>query len=252
MQPMIQFQNVTKSFGTQVVLNHISFEIPAGKLTVILGPSGEGKSVLLKHIIGLMKPDEGKVIVDGVDLWSLSEKERTEFRKKFGMLFQSAALFDSMTVFENVAFPIREHTSLSEEEIKSKVLEKLKMVGLEKAIDKIPSELSGGMRKRVGLARAIALEPKILLYDEPTTGLDPLMTESINQLIYETQKKLNGQNSVTSVVISHDVESTFRVADLVVLLYRGQIIAEGRPDDFREKKFKHPFVNEFLSHHISP
>ncbi|QQR80362.1 MAG: ABC transporter ATP-binding protein [Deltaproteobacteria bacterium] len=247
---MIQFQNVTKSFGTQVVLNHISFEIPAGKLTVILGPSGEGKSVLLKHIIGLMKPDEGKVIVDGVDLWSLSDKERTEFRKKFGMLFQSAALFDSMTVFENVAFPIREHTSLSEEEIKSKVLEKLKMVGLEKAIDKIPSELSGGMRKRVGLARAIALEPKILLYDEPTTGLDPLMTESINQLIYETQKKLNGQNSVTSVVISHDVESTFRVADLVVLLYRGQIIAEGRPDDFKNGKFTHPFVKEFLRGHF--
>ncbi len=239
---MIELQDVSKAFGSQVVLDHLSLKIPEGKLTVILGPSGEGKSVTLKHIIGLMPPDSGRVIVDGTDLWSLSEKERTEFRKKFGMLFQNAALFDSMTVFENVAFPMREHTNLSEEEISKKVHEKLTMVGLEKAAEKLPSELSGGMRKRVGLARAIALEPKIILYDEPTTGLDPLMTESINKLITDTQKKL----SITSVVISHDIESTFRVADLVVLLYRGKIIAQGSPEDFKRRKFQHPFVNEFI------
>ncbi len=239
---MIELRDVSKAFGPQVVLDRLSLKIPEGKLTVILGPSGEGKSVLLKHIIGLMKPDSGHVIVDGTDLWSLSERERTAFRKKFGMLFQHAALFDSMNVFENVAFPLREHAGLSEEGIRKKVLEKLSMVGLEKAVDKLPSELSGGMRKRVGLARAIALEPKIILYDEPTTGLDPLMTESINQLIHETQKKL----SITSVVISHDVESTFRVADLVVLLYRGKIIAQGAPKDFKDGKFDHPFVKTFI------
>ena len=239
---VIELQDVSKAFGSQVVLDHLSLKIPEGKLTVILGPSGEGKSVTLKHIIGLMPPDSGRVIVDGTDLWSLSEKERTDFRKKFGMLFQNAALFDSMTVFENVAFPMREHTNLSEEEISKKVYEKLLVVGLEKAAEKLPSELSGGMRKRVGLARAIALEPKIILYDEPTTGLDPLMTASINQLITDTQKKL----SITSVVISHDIESTFRVADLVVLLYRGKIIAQGSPEDFRQRKFQHPFVNEFI------
>lgn len=243
---MIELQDVSKAFGSQVVLDHLSLQIPAGKLTVILGPSGEGKSVTLKHIIGLLPPDSGRVIVDGIDLWSLSEQERTAFRKKFGMLFQNAALFDSMTVFENVAFPLREHTNLSEEEISKKVHEKLAMVGLEKAAEKLPSELSGGMRKRAGLARAIALEPKIILYDEPTTGLDPLMTESINQLITDTQKKL----SITSIVISHDIESTFRVADLVVLLYRGKIIAQGSPEDFRGKKFNHPFVSEFIKGHV--
>ncbi len=237
---MIRFINVHKAFNSHPVLKGVDLEIPTGKLVVILGPSGEGKSVMLKHIIGLVRPDRGDVIVDGTDLSKLSDQELNEFRKRFGMLFQSAALFDSMTVEENVAFPLKEHTKLSPSEIETKVREKLSLVGLSKAIGKMPSELSGGMRKRVGLARAIALEPKIILYDEPTTGLDPLMTEAINLLIADMQKKLQ----VTSVIISHDVESTFEIADLVAMLHEGKIIAQGTPQEF--KRSDHPFVRKFL------
>lgn len=237
---MIQLINISKAFNSHEVLKGLNLEIPTGKLTVILGPSGEGKSVILKHIIGLLKPDRGRIVVDGTDLSKLSDPELNEFRKRFGMLFQSAALFDSMTVEENVAFPLKEHTHLSPSDIEKKVREKLAVVGLEKALGKMPSALSGGMRKRVGLARAIALEPKIILYDEPTTGLDPLMTEAINLLIADMQKKLQ----VTSVVISHDVESTFEIADLVAMLHEGKIIAQGAPQEF--KRSDHPFVRKFL------
>lgn len=237
---MIQLIDLHKSFNAHPVLRGVSLEIPAGKITVILGPSGEGKSVLLKHIIGLVRPDSGKVVVDGTDLSKLSDQELNEFRKRFGMLFQGAALFDSLTVEENIAFPLKEHTKLPLDEIAKKVREKLALVGLEKAIGKMPSELSGGMRKRVGLARAIALEPKIILYDEPTTGLDPLMTEAINQLIIEMQKKLH----VTSVVISHDIESTFEMADGVAMIHDGKIVERGTPEEFRRSA--HPFVQEFL------
>ncbi len=237
---MIELIDVRKSFGSQVVLNGVRLSIPEGKITVILGPSGEGKSVLLKHLIGLIAPDSGQVRVDGMDLANLGVREMTEFRKRFGMLFQSAALFDSMTVEENVAFPMREHTPLTPVEILKKVGEKLALVGLEGSRHKMPSELSGGMRKRVGLARAIALEPRIILYDEPTTGLDPLMTASINQLIVETQKKLR----LTSVLISHDIEATFEVADYVAMLHQGTIIASGSPAQFRASA--HPFVRKFL------
>jgi phospholipid/cholesterol/gamma-HCH transport system ATP-binding protein len=237
---MIQLINLYKSFNSHAVLRGVNLEIPSGGITVILGPSGEGKSVLLKHIIGLIRPDSGRVVVDGTDLAKLSDQELNEFRKRFGMLFQGAALFDSLTVEENVAFPLREHTMLPPDEIARKVREKLTLVGLEKAAGKMPSELSGGMRKRVGLARAIALEPKIILYDEPTTGLDPLMTEAINQLIVEMQKKLH----VTSVVISHDVESTFEMADGVAMIHDGKIIERGTPEEFR--KSAHPFVRKFL------
>ncbi len=236
----IQFKDVHKSFGDQEVLAGIDLEIPRGKLSVILGPSGTGKSVLLKHILALLRPDRGQVLVDGVDPWSLSEKDRNEFRKKFGMLFQNAALFDSLTVEENVAFPIKEHMKLSAEETHQKVVERLKQVGLSEALGKMPSELSGGMRKRVGLARALALKPAIILYDEPTTGLDPLMTDTINRLIQDTQKKLE----VTSVVISHDIESTFQIADFVAMLYEGRIVARGTPEELR--KNPHPFVRKFL------
>jgi len=237
---MIQIKNLHKAFGEQKVLEGVNLEIPTGTITVILGRSGMGKSVLLKHMIGLLRADAGQLIVDGKDLMSLSDVELYECRKRFGMLFQNAALFDSMNAFDNVAFPLREHSSHSEDEIADIVHEKLALVGLKDVDRKMPSELSGGMRKRVGLARAIALSPKIILYDEPTTGLDPLMTDSVNHLILETQKKLH----VTSVVISHDIESTFFLADKVAMLHEGKIIEQGPPDQFR--KSSHPFVRQFL------
>jgi len=237
---MIEFVDVMKSFDGHVVLDHLSIQIPLKKITVILGPSGEGKSVMLKHILGLLLPDSGRVIVKGTDLSTLDPRGLNEFRKNFGMLFQSAALFDSMTVFENVAFPLKEHTKLSSREIAEKVEERLQLVGLSGAEQKMPSQLSGGMRKRVGLARAIALEPEIILYDEPTTGLDPLMTDTINRLICDTQKKLN----LTSVIISHDIETTFEIADFVAMLHNGKIIEQGIPGEFR--KSGHPFVRRFL------
>ncbi len=237
---MITFQDVHKSFDDHPILQGVDLEMPTGKISVILGPSGEGKTVLLKHIMGFLQPDRGRVIVEGQDLSQLGEFELNQFRKKFGMLFQSAALFDSLTVSENVAFPLREHSGLSEEKISRQVKEKLALVGLESAADRMPSELSGGMRKRVGLARAIALEPKIILYDEPTTGLDPLMTDSINSLILETHKKMGA----TSILISHDIESAFKVGDFLALLHEGKILAKGSPETLR--KSSHPFVQKFL------
>ncbi len=237
---MIQIKNLYKSFDDQKVLEGVSLEIPTGTITVILGRSGGGKSVLMKHIIGLLHADAGQVLVDGTDLMKLSDTNLNEFRKRFGMLFQNAALFDSLNVFDNVAFPLREHSKLSEEEIAKVVREKLDLVGLKKVDYKMSSELSGGMRKRVGLARAIALSPKILLYDEPTTGLDPLMTDSVNQLILETQRNLH----VTSVIISHDIESTFALADKVAMLHEGKIVEQGPPSQFR--KSENPFVRQFI------
>lgn len=240
---MIRFEDVHKSFNGNAVLKGLSVELPKGKISVILGPSGEGKSVLLKHMIGLILPDKGRVVVEGTDLSTLDARGLNEFRKKFGMLFQNAALFDSFNVEDNVAFPLREHTDLSEAEITKRVNEKLALVGLEGASAKMPSELSGGMRKRVGLARAIALEPAIILYDEPTTGLDPLMTDTINRLIVATHHKTN----VTSVIISHDIEATFQVADFVAMLQGGVIIEKGDPAAFQ--KSRQPFVRKFLERH---
>ncbi len=237
---MIKLIDLHKSFGDQVVLHGLNLEIPKGKVTVILGPSGAGKTVILRHMIGLSKPDRGQVWLDDVEISALSEQALSRVRKRFGMLFQSGALFDSLTVEENVAFPLMEHTQLSREAVAKKVREKLSLVGLQEAGAKLPAELSGGMRKRVGLARAIALEPEIILYDEPTTGLDPLMTETINQLILDMQRQL----AVTSVIISHDIESTFLVADRVAMLYQGRIVAEGTPQDLQRSPL--PFVQEFL------
>lgn len=237
---MIQLIDLHKSFSSVEILKGVNLEIPSGQVTVILGPSGEGKSVLLKHILGLLQPDQGRVIVEGTEIGQLTEKELNQFRKRFGMLFQSAALFDSLSVEENVAFPLREHTTFSEEVIREKVREKLSWVGLEGALQKMPSDLSGGMRKRVGLARAIALEPRIILYDEPTTGLDPLTTATINQLITDMQKKLK----VTSIVISHDIESTFETADFVAMLHQGVIAEKGSPESFRHTK--NPFIQKFM------
>lgn len=229
---MIQLIDVHKSFAGQKVLNGVDLRIPKGEITVIIGASGVGKSVLLKHMIGLLQPDRGRILVDGTDLATLSPKGLVGIRQKFGMLFQGAALFDSLNVFDNVAFPLTEHTSLSHEEIKRKVREKLALVGLHGVDNKMPDELSGGMKKRVGLARAIILEPEVILYDEPTTGLDPIMTDSVDNLILSMQQKLR----VTSVVISHDIKSTFDIADQIAMIYDGKIIEAGAPDEFRASK----------------
>jgi len=236
----IEVEDLHKSFKGEEVLRGISLKILRGKITVILGKSGVGKSVLLKHFIGLLKPDRGRVFVDGMDITALPPPELRKVREKFGMLFQSAALFDSMTVFENVAFPLVEHTSYDRNKIREIVLNKLALVGLHGVEDKMPSELSGGMRKRVGLARAIALEPEILLYDEPTTGLDPVMARSVDNLIIETQERLK----ITSVVISHDIMSALEIADTVVMLDKGKVIFEGKRDEFMS--CSHPAVVEFM------
>ncbi len=238
---MIRLIDVHKSFGKQKVLDGLNLEIEDGKTTVIIGKSGGGKSVLLKHIIGLLKPDSGKVLIDDVDIAKLNDKELNEVRKKFGMLFQDAALFDSMNVGENVAFPLREHTKKKEDEIEEIVRERLKAVGLSGVENKMPSELSGGMRKRVGLARAVAMLPQIVLFDEPTTGLDPIMTEAINELIINTQKNFN----LTCIVISHDIQSIFEVGHKIAMLYDGKIVEYGTPEEIR--KSYNPVLTQFLS-----
>ncbi|HPM76882.1 MAG TPA: ABC transporter ATP-binding protein [bacterium] len=237
---MIKLENVYKSFRGQRVLDGVSLEIPTGKITVLLGRSGGGKSVTLKHIIGLVRPDAGRILVDGEDITTLDDREMNRVRRNFGVLFQDGALFDSMNIFENIAFPLIEHTRLKPDEIRDKVAEALAAVGLPHIEDKLPSELSGGMRKRVGLARAIVLKPQTVFYDEPTSGLDPLMTDSINQLIVDTQKKFN----LTNFIISHDVEAALRIADKIAVLYEGKILEEGPP---AEIKFSgNPFVRAFI------
>jgi len=238
---MIRLVDLHKSFGKQKVLGGIDLRIEEGKTTVIIGRSGGGKSVLLKHIIGLLRPDSGQVLINGTDIAKLGESKLNEIRKKFGMLFQEAALFDSMTVGENVAFPLREHTRMKEKEIRETVADRLHSVGLTGVEEKMPSELSGGMRKRVGLARAIAMHPQIVLFDEPTTGLDPVMTEAINRLIIDTQKKFN----LTCVVISHDIQSIFEIGDWIAMLYEGKIIEYGTPEELRASR--NPVMVQFLS-----
>ena len=238
---MIKIIDLHKSFGKQKVLDGVNLEIEEGKTTVVIGRSGGGKSVLLKHIIGLLKPDSGHVFIDGTDITRLNERKLDEIRKKFGMLFQDAALFDSMTVGENVAFPLKEHTEKKDKEIKRIVSDRLMAVGLTGVEDKMPSELSGGMRKRVGLARAIAMHPRIVLFDEPTTGLDPVMTEAINSLIIDTQKNFN----LTSIVISHDVKSIFKIGHRIAMLYEGKIVEYGTSEEI--KKSKNPVLAQFLS-----
>lgn len=238
---MIEIKDVHKSFGDQAVLRGVNLRIPKGRITVIVGPSGTGKTVLLRHIIGLIKPDRGRVIVEGVDIGRLTSHGLNEFRRRFGMLFQNAALFDSLTVAENVAFPLVEsYRGRQMPDVDRIVEEKLRLVGLAGIGGKLPSELSGGMRKRVGLARAIVLEPSIILYDEPTTGLDPIMTVAIDNLILSMQQKL----SITSVVISHDIDSAFRVADQICMIHDGRILECLPPEEFR--KSQNPDVRAFL------
>jgi phospholipid/cholesterol/gamma-HCH transport system ATP-binding protein len=223
---MIKVLDVHKSFGNKNVLSGVNLSVARGESMVVIGGSGSGKSVLLKNIIGLLKPDSGRVFINGSDITSLDEKGVYGIRKKFGMLFQSAALFDSMRVWENVAFVLLRR-KMKVDDAKRIAIEKLEMVGLAGVEDIMPSELSGGMRKRVGLARAIAHQPEILLYDEPTTGLDPIMADAINDLIVEMNKKL----AVTSVTITHDMHSAFKIADKIAMLYDGKIIFTGTIDD---------------------
>jgi phospholipid/cholesterol/gamma-HCH transport system ATP-binding protein len=225
---MIHLVNVNKSFRDQPVLRDLNLTIPTGQTTVIIGRSGGGKSVLLKHIMGLIRPDSGEIWIDGEEINRLRERDLYRIRKRFGMLFQEGALFDSMTIGENVAFPLREHRQMTSKDIENTVIEKLGLVGLSGVENKMPSELSGGMRKRAALARAIALEPDILLFDEPTTGLDPIMTAAIDHLVIETQNRFQ----LTCVVISHDIQSVFRIAHNIAMLYEGNIIEQGTPEAF--------------------
>jgi phospholipid/cholesterol/gamma-HCH transport system ATP-binding protein len=237
----IRIVDLHKSFGMQKVLDGIDLEIEKGKITVIIGKSGGGKSVLLKHLIGLIKPDQGAIWINGTEITKLKDKELNEIRIKFGMLFQEAALFDSMDVFDNIAFPLREHTKKAEKEIEKIVENKLKQVGLLRFGDKMPAELSGGMRKRVGLARALALDPETILFDEPTSALDPIIALTILDLIKETQTYLNK----TYVVISHDLMGMFRIADKVAFLSDGKIIEYGTPHEIRRSK--NEVTMEFLN-----
>ncbi|MFL5313341.1 MAG: ABC transporter ATP-binding protein [Myxococcales bacterium] len=238
---MIDVRDLWKSFGGNQVLKGVNLTVWPGTTSVILGGSGSGKTVLMKHIMGLFKPDRGQVIVDGEEITRMDRRELSRFRTRMGMVFQSSALFDSLTVFENVAFPLREHTSLAEEKIAAAVKEKLAVVELYGVEEKFPAELSGGMRKRVALARAIVREPKLVLYDEPTTGLDPLTTESVDEMIIGARTKLG----VTSVVISHDIGSTFHIADHVAMLHDGRIVEEGPPDKVRHSQ--EPHTRHFLA-----
>jgi phospholipid/cholesterol/gamma-HCH transport system ATP-binding protein len=239
---MIKLKHLRKSFGSKVVLKDVNLEIPKGSTTVILGLSGQGKSTIIKHIVGLLKPDSGEIIVDGIDVASCTKEELFETRKKIGFLFQEGAMFDSMSVYDNVAFPLREHTNLSEEEIRKKVFEKLDMVGFDsdRVAKLYPHELSGGMRKRAATARAIVLEPKIILYDEPTSGLDPIISDLISQMTMMLQKKLG----ITSIVISHDLKESFKIADYVGMLYDGEIIEFAPPKEFQNSE--NEIVQAFL------
>lgn len=225
---MIKITNLNKSFGDQKVLDGLNLSVDEGSTTVILGPSGEGKSVLLKHLIGLLKPDSGQIFIDGEEISKLEGTKINKVRKKFGMLFQDGALFDSLNVFENLAFPLREHSHLMDDEIEKQVKEMLNLVNLSGSEEKWPSQLSGGMKKRVGLARALMLHPKILLFDEPSTGLDPIMTEQICKLIKDT----NDHFKTTQVIISHNIKTTLKLADKIAMLHGGHIIWESSPDEF--------------------
>lgn len=237
----VRFENVTKAFGSQVVLDDVSCEIPRGQTSVIVGPSGTGKSVFLKLLVGLLKPDKGAIYVDDVDITKLKEKDLFTVRKKFGMLFQDGALFDSLNVGDNIAFPLQQHTRKKEAEIMAVVAQKLTQVGLPGIEYKLPSELSGGMRKRVGLARALALDPEIVLFDEPNSGLDPVMSDAIDKLIIKT-KQLTG---ATFIVISHDIPGTFQIADRIVMLYKSKVIATGTCEDFQNTR--NPIIKQFFS-----
>jgi phospholipid/cholesterol/gamma-HCH transport system ATP-binding protein len=238
---LIEVEKITKSFNSNKVLDNLDLQVRKGETLVILGKSGTGKSVFLKHIIGLIKPDDGKIYIGAIDIAPLAEKEISTIRRmQFGMLFQTGALLNSLTVAQNVALPLKEGTNLTDEEINKKVREKLELVGLEDIGDQMPEILSGGMKRRVGLARALIMDPQIILYDEPTSGLDPIIANSINHLILEV-KRVTG---ATSIVVTHDLNCVNMIADRVGMLYEGKIIAIDEKEKFM--KSNNPYVQQFI------
>jgi phospholipid/cholesterol/gamma-HCH transport system ATP-binding protein len=242
MDPIIQLKKVTKRFGKFTVLNGLNLDIFPGETLVIIGRSGVGKSTILKHVAGLMTPDTGEVWVKGQEIERMGENELNEMRKKMGVVFQGAALFDSLTVFENVAFRLLRDFEMPRDKALEVCRKKLELVGLKDEVAfRKPSQLSGGMRKRVGLARAIAVDPEIILYDEPTSGLDPVTSEAINDLILDMQKKL----SVTSIVVTHDMHSAYKVANRIAMIYDGEIIGLGTPDEIQ--KSQNPYIHQFVT-----
>ena len=239
--PMILLDQVTMRFGSRSVLENLDLAVPKGRITVVMGGSGHGKSTILKLIVGFMHPNSGRILVDGENVVEMDAGERQRVQKKIGMSFQYSALFDSMNVYENVAFPLREHTRLAEEEIRARVADVLNRLGLPGTEDKMPSDLSGGMKKRVGVARAIMLQPSIMLFDEPESGLDPITTTSIGELIMEMRDAFG----ITCLVISHHLENTMHIGDKVCMLYKGRIIAEGSPKELRANP--DPVLQQFLN-----
>jgi len=239
---MIEIKNLKKSFGKNEVLKGVNLNIDQGKTTVIIGSSGCGKSVLLKHIVGLLKPDEGNILIDGEDITKMSEDEVYKIRTKFGFLFQSSALFDSMTVGENVGIALRENTNTPKNEIDKIIAEKLRLVNLTGTEDLMPAALSGGMKKRVGLARALATNPQYILYDEPTTGLDPITSETIDELMDSVAR--HKELKVTSIIVTHDIFTVYEIADVVAMMHNGIIHFEGTPEELRSTT--DPVVREFL------
>lgn len=239
--PAVRLDHVTKSFGSRRVLDDVSFDVPAGHGFVILGRSGTGKSVTLRHIIRLMRPDRGRVFVDGDEISALSGAELSRVRRKIGFLFQNAALFDSISVGENVAFPMRRHTKMKDPEIRTRALERLEAVGLEHEYDKMPADLSGGMRKRAGLARAMALDPEILLVDEPSAGLDPITADEIDELLLDRKRR----GGVTLIVVTHNIPSARRLGDELAMLHDGRIIARGTAAEL--DRSSEPLVRAFMT-----
>lgn len=240
-EPAIRVRGLTKSFGPQTILENITMDIPKGDITIVLGPSGTGKSVFLKHLVGLLRPDRGEIWIGEDNLPSLNEKELYEVRKRFGVLFQDGALFGSMSIYDNTAFPLREHTRKNEKEIRDIVLEKLGMVGLIGAEEKLPNEISGGMRKRAGLARALVLEPEIILFDEPDSGLDPVRTSFLNELVLDLKEQLGS----TMLIVTHHIPSARQVADHIGLLFRRHLVAFGTKEEMFDRD--DPVVKQFLS-----
>ena len=238
--PAVRLENVSKSFGARKVLDGVSFDVPAGQGFVILGRSGTGKSVTLRHIIGLVRPDTGRVLVDDKEINALDATALAEVRKKIGFLFQNSALFDSITVGENVAFPMRRHTKLADREIRERAMEKLAAVGLEKDYEKMPADLSGGMKKRAGLARAMALDPCLLLVDEPSAGLDPITTEEIDDLLLALKEQ-----GTTLVVVTHNIPSARKIGDELVMLHEGRLVARGTPEELSRNE--DPIVRAFMA-----